>query len=239
MTRTRTALIVALSGLSGTALTACELAEPNDVMGNFAVAYVDNMRVYINDELVAEVASGEDATVEWNGETFEVSTLCSDEGTQCPAETFWGEVAIDQPWGPEYKVLNFVNLDPDLGTPGQRIGGLLEDDGSFAMLSGLGLDGNGNCAVIGVGTVTGVFSADNAAVEDGVITYEWAAGCQVGDAEIGGKLRLETDYTAVRVGDYDVSSVDAEAPIDEEGEEIDPEAPEEEYSVEVLGAALR
>lgn len=241
MTQTRTALAAALSAgaLSGSVLTGCELAEPNDVMGNFEVHYVDNMRVYINDELVAEVRSGEDATVEWNGETFQVSTLCSDEGTECPAETFWGQVAIDQPWGADYQVLNFVNLDTEIGVAGQRIGGLLDDDGAFAMLSGLGLSGNGNCAAIGVGTVRGVFRADNSAVEDGVITYEWAAGCKVGDADIGGKLRLETDYTAVRVGDYDISSVDAEAPIDEEGEEIDPEDPDEAYSVDDAAASFR
>lgn len=218
--------------LSLTALfCACvPLDEPRDVTGNFAVSYANDMRVYIDDELVAEVAEGEDATVEWNGETFQISTLCSDEGVECPDETFWGEVAVDQPWGPEYALLNFVNLDEEHGTPGQRLGGLLDDDGSFSMLSGLALDGNGNCAVLGVGLVEGVFNADATAIEDGVITYAWAAGCKVGDATISGSLRVETDFTAERTGDYDVSGVTPEEPIDEEGDPVDPEDPDESYA---------
>ena len=45
-------------------------------------------------------------------------------------------------------------------------------------------------------------------------------------------FRLETDATAIRVGDYDVSSVTPEDPIDEEGEAVDPEDPEEGYEVD-------
>ncbi len=201
------------------------LQTPNDVSGNYEVAYVDNLRVYINDELVAEVASGEDETVEWNGQSFQISTLCSAEGTVCPAETFWGKVGVEQPWGPEYRLLNFVNLDPELGTPGQRLGGVLEDNATFAMLAGLGVDSNENCAVLGVGVVTGTFA--DAAISQGVIAYGWAAGCQIGDVVIDGTLRLETDYTATRTGDLDLSSVTPAPPIDEEGEEIDPENPDE------------
>ncbi len=222
---TNTAIISTLLALG------CELAEPRDVMGNFEVHYVDNMRVYINDELVAEVESGEDADIEWDGEIFQVSTLCSDEGVECPSETFWGEAAVDQPWGDGYSLLNFVNLDLDSENPGQRMGGVLNDDGSFDMLSGLGLAANGNCAAIGVGTVTGWFSEDNQAIEDGVITYAWAGGCSVDGVEIGVSFRLETDYSATRVGDYDVSSVTPEEPIDEEGEEVDPERPDEGYAM--------
>ncbi len=214
--------------------TACELAEPRDVMGNFEVSYANNLRVYINDELVAEVAEGEDATIEFDGESFQISTLCSDEGTQCPDESWWSAAAVDQPWGSEYKLLNFVNLDPDPdpdhGTPGQRMGGTLEDDGSFAMLSGLGLTGNGNCAAIGVGTVTGSFNDDATEIVDGVVTYAWAGGCSVDGVEIGVSLRLESDFTAQRTGDYDISSVDADEPIDEEGGTVDPEDPDEGYA---------
>ena len=42
---------------------------------------------------------------------------------------------------------------------------------------------------------------------------------------MGLSLRLESDFTARRTGDYDVSSVTPEAPIDEEGEPVDPEEP--------------
>ncbi|RME21528.1 MAG: hypothetical protein D6798_17920 [Deltaproteobacteria bacterium] len=212
----------------------CELAEPRDVTGNFEVTYENNLRVYINDELVAEVSEGEDATIEYNGETFQVSAICSDEGTRCPDETWWSSAAVDQPWGPEYTLLNFVNLDPDHGTLGQRMGGLLEDDGSFAMLSGLSLSGNGHCATIGVGTVTGRFNDDATEIVDGIVTYAWAGGCTVDGVEIGASLRLESDFTAVRTGDTDISGIEAEPPIDEDGSPVDPEEPEPGYATASL-----
>lgn len=222
------ALALFLSPLAG-----CEeLTTPQDRAGNYDVSYVDNLRVYIGDELVAEVTSGEDATVEWDGETFQVSTLCSDEGTECPGEVYWREVGVDQPWGDTYKLLNFVNLDDERGTLGQRMGGTLEDDGTFSMLSGLALGGKDNCAALGVGTVTGKFNGLNTAIQDGVIAFEWAAGCQVGEVTIGTTLRLETDYTAARIGDLDLSSVTPDEPIDETGETVDPESPDDEYATE-------
>ena len=82
-----------------------------------------------------------------------------------------------------------------------------------------------NCAAIGVGTVSGQFAAANTAVESGVIAYEWGAGCEIDGVRLEASLRLETDYTAARTGDYDISSVTPQAPIDETGEEIDPESP--------------
>lgn len=218
--------------LAATALTACgELPEAQDRMGNYEVEYVDNLRVYINDELVAEVVAGEDATVEFNGEFFEVSQLCSDEGVQCPSESYWTDVAVDQPWGIDYDLLNFVNLSEDRGTPGQRMGGTLAPDGGFVMLSGLAVGAEGACAAIGVGTVEGKFAEDNSTIDEGVVVYEWGAGCQIGDVTITSGLRLETDYAARRAGDFDISSVMPEEPIDDEGAEVDPELPEDDHAI--------
>ena len=222
-----------ISAASFLSLTACgELPEEQDRMGNYEVEYVDNLRVYINDELVAEAVSGEDATVEWDGESFQISQLCSDEGVVCPSEAYWTEVAVDQPWGTGYDLLNFVNLSEDRGTPGQRMGGFLDPDGHFTMLSGLAVGGEGACAAIGVGTVEGAFAEDNSTIDEGVIAYEWGAGCAIGEVIITGSLRLETDYAATRTGDYDVSSVTPEEPIDADGAEVDPEEPDEDYAVE-------
>lgn len=200
-------------------LSACELAEPTSVMGNFEVSYADNMRVYINDELVAEVFPGEEETIEYEGGTFQVSQLCGEDGRECPSESFWRTVAVDQPQGDQSMILNFVNLDMERGIPGQRMGGLMEDDRSFVMLAGLDGGSNELCAALAVGTVTGRFSDDAGAISEGIITYSWAGGCTIGDG-VGVSLRLETDYSAVRTGDYDISSVEAEPPIDEEGEEL-------------------
>jgi hypothetical protein len=229
MNRTIITTLIAASALS---VGCFELPQTQEVMGNFEVEYVNNMRVYINDELVAEVTEGEDADIEFDGEIIQLSALCSEEGVECPNETFWNEVAVDQPWGPDYQVLNFVNLDVEDENAGVRIGGLLEADGTYAMLSGLALGANEACAAIGVGTVTGAFSADATTMEDGVIAYGWAGGCVIDGVEIGVSIRLETDFTATRTGDYDVSTVTPEEPIDDEGEVIDPEEPEEEYATE-------
>lgn len=209
-------------------LTGCfALDAPIDVMGNFDVTYVDNLRVFIGDELVAEVQSGEEQTVDWDGGSFQVSQVCGDDGTDCPSESWWRTVAVDQPWGNAYSLLNFVNLDLERGEPGQRMGGTIASDGTFEMLSGLGVAGNNGCAALAVGTVDGAFSADATEIPDGVIAYEWAGGCQIGEATISTTFRLESDFTAARTGDYDVSSVTPAEPIDAEGEVVDPEQPEE------------
>lgn len=200
-------------------LTGCEmLTTPRDVMGNFDVTYVDNLRIYIDGELIAEAESGENATVSWNGESFEISQVCSDEGVQCPGESYWREIGADQPQGTSSKVLNFVNLDEERGELGQRMGGLMQDDGSFDMLSGLVVNAGANCLAIGVGAVTGNFTAENDAVVEGVVAFQWNAGCQIAGVEIGGELRLETDYTATRTGDLDLSSVPEDADDTAEGD---------------------
>lgn len=197
-----------------------ELAAPRDVSGNFDVSYVDNLRVYFGDDLVAEVTAGEDAEIEWNGEILQVSQVCGKEGVDCPGETFWGSVGIEQPWGTGRQLLNFVNLDQERGQPGQRMGGALNNDGTFTMLAGVAVDGNKYCAALGVAAVEGRFGLLNTTIADGVIAYEFNGGCQFGKVEVGVKVRLETDYTATRVGDLDLSTVTPEPPIDEEGEEV-------------------
>ena len=80
--------------------------------------------------------------------------------------------------------------------------------------------------------VVGAFSADAAEIPDGIIAYEWSGGCQIGEATIATTFRLESDFTAARTGDYDVSSVTPEEPIDAEGEVVDPETPDEGATVE-------
>jgi hypothetical protein len=195
------------------------LSAPRDVTGNYEATYVDDLRVFLDDQLVADVASGEDAAIEWDGQVFHVTQLCSDEGVDCPGETYWRTVGVDQPWGPSQGLLNFVDLDQERGVPGQRLGGTMADDGSFTMLSGLDLSGNDACAQIGVGTVLGTFTATNDAIEGGVVAYEWSGGCEIAGVGIGAKLRLETDYTAVRTGDLDLSSVEADPPVTTSGAE--------------------
>ena len=226
MTRTSAAAI-ALTALATLACTGEPLAETKDVSGNLDITYVDNLRIYVNDDLIAEVIDGEPATIEINGQTLAVDAICGAEGTECPSEVYWRTIGVDQPWGADNRLLNFINLDLERGQPGQRMGGVLDDPGNFTMLAGLDLQANDACAVLGVGSVEGVFTANAEQINDGIIRLEWGAGCVFGDVTIDGKLRLETDYSAVRTGDLDLSSVTPEPPIDEEGDEVDPETPTE------------
>lgn len=204
----------------------CEpLDEARDVSGNFDLAYQDVLRIYLNDELIAEVSPGDDADITFDGQTFQLDAVCGDDGTDCPSETFWGRMAVEQPLGSGNKLLNFVNLDQERGNPGDRIAGLMENDGSFAMLAGIGLDGNEACAVIGVATVVGDFSGGNKPdIDNATIVYEWDAGCQIAGTTLTGSLRIETDVKGVRTGDLDLGELSTE-PIDENGEPIEDEEP--------------
>lgn len=210
--------------------TACyeKFEEPRDVKGNFEVEYEDNLRVYINGSLVADVQAGEDAAFEWDGEMFQVSQVCGDEGVECPSETYWRDVAVVQPHGTSRMLLNFINLDDERGQAGQRMGGLMTEEGDVEMLAGLALGADNNCAAIGVGAVFGKFDDANEVIDDGTIAYEWGAGCVIGSFILTGSLRLETDYSAFRYSDLDLSTVRPEPAIDENGDPI----PDEDLSEE-------
>lgn len=201
------------------------LAESRDVSGNYEVIYADDLRVYINGELVAEALPGENPTIEWNGSSFELEAVCGDEGTVCPSEAYWARMGVEQPWGTSNRLLNFISLDT--ATAGTRMGGLLDDAGHFVMLAGLDVGGNEACAALGVGTVEGDFTPGNDGILNGVFAVEWGAGCVIGDVVINGTLRLETSVEAVRTGPLDLGGITPEPPIDEDGEEIDPAVPED------------
>lgn len=200
----------------------CEpLDEARDVSGNHELVYDDVLRIYLNDTLVAEVAPGDDSSITFEGQTFQLEAVCGDDGTDCPSETFWGRMGVEQPLGTGNKLLNFVNLDPERGNRGDRIAGMLQGDGSFAMLAGLGLDGNEACAVLGVASVVGQFAAGGSPdIESATIVYAWDAGCQIAGTTLTGSLRLETDVRGTRVGALDLADVGGGA-IDGEGEPIE------------------
>ena len=66
----------------------------------------------------------------------------------------------------------------------------------------------------------GNFTETNDEVVSGVIVYKWAAGCKIGGVEIGAALKLETDYRAVRVSDFDLSGIEADPAMDQDGEPL-------------------
>ena len=72
-----------------------------------------------------------------------------------------------------------------------------------------------------------VEATTNDGIVNAVIRAEWGAGCQIGGVTITGSLRLETSVEAVRTGPLDLSGIQPEPPIDEDGEEVDPAVPEE------------
>ncbi len=227
----KTAGILAFTGAMALAMGACwELDSETEVEGNFAITYNDIVRVYFNDELVAEIDAAEGGEIPL-GElgTFEYDELCSSEDVVCPSEQFWDEVAVEQPLGTDNALLNAVNIGT-YGEEGTRLAGLIEANGDYALLLGISAASAGSCLAVGVSVAEGSFThafVPNERnpvydrIEDGVITVAYGAGCYITeDIILTGSLSFETDFTGVRTGDLDYEEVEAEPAIDEDGEEI-------------------
>lgn len=230
----KTAGILTITSALAFALAACwELDEEVQVEGNFAITYNDIIRVYFNDELVAEINAAEGGEIPL-GElgTFEYDELCSSEDVVCPSEELWDEVAVEQPLGVDNALLNAVNIGT-YGEEGTRLAGLIESNGDYALLLGISAAASGSCLAVGISTAEGTFTHDPAPgernpvydrIEDGVITVAYGAGCYITeDIILTGSLTFETDFEGVRTGDLDLGDVEAEPAIDEDGEEIDEE----------------
>ncbi len=197
MTRILSITAVALTGLFTLACTGEPLDTPRDVTGTWDVAYDDTLRLFIDDQLIATVEPGSTEAITWNGQTFEAQAICGEDDTTCPSEAFWATMDIEQPMGTDNRLLEFVEVVDDVPTQ-ERISGLMEDDGSFAMLAGLDVESSEACLALGVATVEGRFTSGDTRIDDSVIAVTWSAGCQFGGVTIDAEVRLETDVTAQR-----------------------------------------
>lgn len=214
-------------------ISSCQLQNKTlDISGNYALDWYDNLRVYFNGELVAEFSpeEGGEFPVNDEGDTVNYDEICgewSEAGIPCPSDTYWNTVGIHQPQGPGYSLLNVVNLSEDVGEPGARLPGLVNDDLHTIILVGLGIAADETCTVLGITAAEADFvertdEMETYDIENGVLSIGYAEGCEIlPNVVVSANLVFETDFTGTRIGDFDISSVDAGEPIDEEGEPLE------------------
>ena len=213
----------------------------SDVTGNYTVTY-DNVitaTLYIGGAVYTAEVDGSSgmlsfATAEAGMLEVDINQFCALDEVQCPSETFWTEVSIDQPFGmamnPNSHILNVIdNGDPmpPAGVEPGVVGGLIDADDQFILALGAGLAGNGtNCALLELSWATGEFTSDFAGnvdgIENGSIGVGFLGGCVWPGLALGASLVLETGYTAVRTGELDPPDY---TPVDPD--EVEPGLPDE------------
>ncbi len=170
------------------------LGGAGDVAGSYAVEYEPTWNIYEGGELVAQIEAGDGSEVELSEGVFVFDVLCEDAEALCPDEALWGSVQVVQLWKDEGAAIQIVNRDLEVGQLGDRLLGVVADDGSFAAYAGE----DPACGGLAVGAVTGVFVEE--AIEEGAVSWSLGAGCALGGLVIDEELRLEAVFTAERVG---------------------------------------
>ncbi len=193
-----------------------------DLEGNFEVNHAGQLSIYYNDALIEEVDAGTGATVDLDGLTLDVDSLCGSGLVTCHPDAKWAELAIEMPYGFDVGILNVVHIDDALPHAGTRLGGLYSN-GSFEAFLGRHHIEDTGCDSAMTRTLYGEFNETASVIKNGVIVTAFDSGCTIGGAELAFELRIESDFRATRIGDLDLSSVEDEdeGPVDIEGDPID------------------
>lgn len=156
-----------------------------DVSGNYTLRYDDQLKLKLDvGGAVREVtANGYGNVVDFgvvNGQPvkLDLTQFCARPEVQCPSESFWAKVAVNQP------NLNSNNLDLqqlqvindtqhvlDAGVRAQALGGLVDHNNDDRFLLGLGIEGGStsNCAALGISLAGGRFSRVGERVETSML----------------------------------------------------------------------
>jgi hypothetical protein len=186
------------------ALLACsagceDKAPASDVRGNYDLTYDDVVTVRLKvGGAVQEQESTESGTVTFQHEgqpvTVNLAELCAREEVQCPSETLWAKVSVDQPdidaERPNTHVLNVINnTDRELpaGEEADVVAGLVDEYDRFGLLLGAAQESEGDCGLLAVSTAGGRFSHEGERVE--VIEDE------VPDAGTDGGVEIDGGFT--------------------------------------------
>lgn len=189
-----------LPALLPTALAAAcvDNAPASDVRGNYSLTFDDRLTLKLNVGGVdheATAREGETVSFEVNGEpiTLDLGAFCAREDVQCPSETLWTEVSIDQPQiaaeNPNTHVINVINnTERDL-PPGQQaavVSGLVDENDRFWLILGAGSGGEGDCGLLALSTAEGRFTHEGEREEPCPTREEDDAGSpDAGDADAG------------------------------------------------------
>jgi len=192
------------------------------VEGNFEVNHSDKLSIYYNDALVGEVEAGTGATVDLDGQTFDVDSLCGTGLVTCHPDATWAALAIEMPYGFDVGILNVVHMDAELPHIGTRLGGLYNDGSFEAFLGGHHIEDTG-CDSAMARSLYGEFNETASTIKNGVLMTAFDQGCTIGGAELAFELRIESTFRATRLDDLDLSDVEDEdeGPVDVEGDPID------------------
>jgi hypothetical protein len=236
---------LAIAGSLAVALTlgAClEDTNPaSDVTGNYTVTYDNTITatLYIGGAVYVATVDPSGgvmyfATAEAGMLEVDLNQFCALEEVQCPGETFWTEVSIDQPFGaaanPNSHILNVIDNGDPMPPPGVEagvVGGLIDAEDDFVLALGAGIAGNGtNCALLELSWASGSFTKDLAGnvdgIENGTIGVGFLGGCVWPGLALGASLVFETGYTATRTGEL---SPPPFTPVDPD--EVEPGLPDE------------
>ncbi len=129
--------------------------------------------------------------------TLDLGAFCAREEVQCPSETLWSAVSVDQPnidaRVPNTHVVNFINnteRDLPAGVRADVVSGLVDERDRFGLILGLGHEDNGdNCGLLAVSTAGGRFSHQGERIEEVPVETPDAGEADGGEAVIEGAPR--------------------------------------------------
>lgn len=166
--RILSAFVPALPALFGVACV--DNTPASDVRGNYSLSFDDRLTLKLNVGGVDHEASareGETVSFTVNGEpvTLDLAEFCGRPEVQCPSETLWTEVSIDQPQiaaqNPNTHVINVINntqRDLPPGQGAQVVSGLVDERDRFWLYLGGGNEGEGDCRLLALSTAEGRFT---------------------------------------------------------------------------------
>ncbi len=162
-----------------TLLAACQDETPaSDVRGNYDLTYdnVLTLQLKIGGRVFeAEGDETGDVTFETDSGpvTLDLAAFCARPEVECPSETLWAKVSIDQPNidadNPNTHVLNVINNTVHELPDGQRaevVSGLIDERDRFGLVLGGGHQSEGDCTLLALSTAGGRFSHEGERLEE-------------------------------------------------------------------------
>lgn len=150
----------------------------SDVRGNYDLSYdnVLTLRLKVGGKTF-EAEGSEDQEVSFETDSGPVSLdlneFCGREEVECPSETLWTKVSVDQPnieaRNPNTHVLNFINNtvhDLPAGERAAVVSGLIDEQDRFGLVLGGGRKSEGDCTLLALSTAGGRFSHEGERVEE-------------------------------------------------------------------------
>ena len=148
--------------------------DARDVRGNYDVTYDNQLKLtlYVGGAVREVTQTGYGGIVDFgtiNGQpvTFDLTAHCAKPEVECPSESFWAKVAVDQPDITKnnfdlqtLQVIDNTVHNPPAGQKAPAAAGLVDHNNADRYLLGLGINGGTNqaCAALAVSFAHGRFT---------------------------------------------------------------------------------